>query len=116
VLKYCNIIATKHGNNTRKMIVITHTNHCNNWIKAVNLKFKGKPFQCEMHQFSSVINIVQFELVQTNCNTTICDSKYVFVWWMSNQKQELAYNAGGHLSLLCNSRHVRIMQSVILNV
>jgi hypothetical protein len=44
------------------MIVITHTNHCSNWIKAVNLKFKGKPFQCEMYQFLNVINIVQFEL------------------------------------------------------
>jgi hypothetical protein len=51
VLKYCNIIANKAWwyTNSRKMIVLTHTNHCNNCIKAVKLKFKGKPFQHEMH-------------------------------------------------------------------
>jgi hypothetical protein len=59
VLKYCNIIANKAWwYNTRKMIVITHTNHCNNCIKAVKLKFKGKPFQHKMHQFSNLTNIV----------------------------------------------------------
>jgi hypothetical protein len=45
VLKYCNIIANEAWwYNTRKMIVITHTNHLNNYIKAVKLKFKGKQF------------------------------------------------------------------------
>ncbi len=50
VLKYCNIIANKAWwYNKRKMILITHTNHCNNCIKAVNLKFRGKPLQHETH-------------------------------------------------------------------
>jgi hypothetical protein len=45
VLKYCNIIANKAWwYNTQKMIAITHTNHCNNCIKAVKLKFKGMQF------------------------------------------------------------------------
>jgi hypothetical protein len=45
VLKYCNIIATEAWwYNTQKMIVITHTNHRNNCIKAVKLKFKGTQF------------------------------------------------------------------------
>ena len=45
VLKYCNIIANEAWwYNTRKMIVITHTNHRNNCIKAVKLKFKGTQF------------------------------------------------------------------------
>jgi hypothetical protein len=63
-LKYCNIIANKAWwNNTRKLIDISHTNHCNNCIKAVKLKFKGKPFQHKTHQFSNLTNIVQFKLV-----------------------------------------------------
>lgn len=42
VLKYCNIVANEAWwHNTRKMIVITHTNHRNNCIKAMKLKFKG---------------------------------------------------------------------------
>jgi hypothetical protein len=64
VLKYCNITAKKAWwYNTRKMIVITHTNHSNNCIKAVKLKFKGKPFQHEAHQFSNLTNIAPFEIV-----------------------------------------------------
>ena len=43
VLKYCNIVANEAWwYNTRKMIVITHTNHRNNCIKAMKLKFKGE--------------------------------------------------------------------------
>ena len=45
------------------MIVITHTNHRNNCIKAVKLKFKGTQFSPKTHQLSNVTNIVQFELV-----------------------------------------------------
>jgi hypothetical protein len=42
VLNYCNIVANEAWwYNTRKMIVITHTNHRNNCIKAMKLKFKG---------------------------------------------------------------------------
>jgi hypothetical protein len=64
VLKYCKIIANKAWwYNTRKMIVITHTNHHNKCIKAVKLKFKGTQFQHETHQFSNMTNIVPFELV-----------------------------------------------------
>ena len=64
VLKYCYIIA----NNTwwyytRKMIVLTHRNHCNNYIKAVKLKLKGTQFQHEMHSFFNLTHIVQFKLV-----------------------------------------------------
>jgi hypothetical protein len=45
VLKYCNIIANEAWwYDTRKMIVITHTNHRNNCIKAVKLIFKGTQF------------------------------------------------------------------------
>ncbi len=65
VLKYCNNIANKAWwYNTRKMmIVFSHTNHCNNCIKAVKLKFKGTQFEPETHQFSNVNNIVQCEIV-----------------------------------------------------
>ena len=43
VLKYCNIVANEAWwYNTHKMIVITHTNHRNNCIKAMKLKFKGE--------------------------------------------------------------------------
>jgi hypothetical protein len=64
VLKYCNIIANKAWwYNTRKMIDIRHTNHRNNCIKAVKLKYKGKPFQHKAHKFCNLTNIVQFERV-----------------------------------------------------
>jgi hypothetical protein len=64
VLKYCSIIANKAWwYNIRKMIVITHTNHRNNCIEAMKLKFKGKPFQHETHQPYNQTNIVQFEVV-----------------------------------------------------
>jgi hypothetical protein len=50
VLKYCNIISNEAWwYNTRKMIVISHTNHRNNCIKAVKLKFKGTQFLLETH-------------------------------------------------------------------
>ena len=77
VLKYCNVIANEAWwYNTRKMIVITHTNHRNNCIKAVKLKFKGTQFLPKTHQLSNLTNIVQFELVhhqkdapnQPHCN------------------------------------------------
>ena len=63
VLKFCNIFANEAcwWYNTRKMIVIDHTTHCNYCIKAVKLKFKGsKPFQHKTHKFSNLTNIVQF--------------------------------------------------------
>ncbi len=43
VLNHCHILANvAWWFNTRKMVVIIHTNHRNNCIKAMNTKFKGK--------------------------------------------------------------------------
>ena len=64
VLSYCNIVANEAWwYNTRKMIVITHTNHRNNCIKAMKLKFKGMQYNGQTHQHYKHTNMVRFEIV-----------------------------------------------------
>ena len=50
VLKVCHIVANlQWWYNTRKMIVITHTNHRNNCIKSMKTKFGGTLIQKHWH-------------------------------------------------------------------
>lgn len=72
VLKYCHIVGNPQWwYDTRKMIVVTHTNHRNNCIKAMKTKFGGKLYYANEPK-------ARYVCISNRTNILCCANSFTF--------------------------------------